>query len=32
MPETGACRTTPGSPIDQEGPMPALPASPVRSR
>ncbi|MCM0185029.1 DUF2809 domain-containing protein, partial [Pseudomonas aeruginosa] len=25
MPETGACRTTPGSPIDQEGPMPALP-------
>ncbi|MCO2920822.1 DUF2809 domain-containing protein, partial [Pseudomonas aeruginosa] len=26
MPETGACRTTPGSPIDQEGPMPALPA------
>ncbi|MCO3053834.1 DUF2809 domain-containing protein, partial [Pseudomonas aeruginosa] len=22
MPETGACRTTPGSPIDQEGPMP----------
>ncbi|MCO1692938.1 DUF2809 domain-containing protein, partial [Pseudomonas aeruginosa] len=21
MPETGACRTTPGSPIDQEGPM-----------
>ncbi|MCO1955112.1 DUF2809 domain-containing protein, partial [Pseudomonas aeruginosa] len=23
MPETGACRTTPGSPIDQEGPMPA---------
>lgn len=32
MPETGACRTTPGSPIDQEGPTPALPASPVRSR
>ncbi|MCO2940348.1 DUF2809 domain-containing protein, partial [Pseudomonas aeruginosa] len=23
MPETGACRTTPGTPIDQEGPMPA---------